>query len=85
MAETESCSDDPKSLWMVTAAIGRAVFSQVKQQGGTQLRLSTENWIKDLLSMAPPIRITPSLLLNRLSHQEASISFLSFSIRGQTE
>ena len=24
----------PKSLWMVTAAIGKAVFSQVKQQGG---------------------------------------------------
>ena len=29
---------------------------------GTQLHPSTENWIKDLLSMAPPIRTRPSFL-----------------------
>ena len=34
------------------------VWSQVKQQGGIQPRSSAENWIKDLLSMAPPIRIS---------------------------
>ena len=32
------------------------VWPQVKQQGGTQPHPSTENWIKDLLSMVPPIR-----------------------------
>ena len=34
------------------------VWSQVKQQGGIQPCSSAENWIKDLLSMAPPIRIS---------------------------
>ena len=38
--------------------------------------LSTENWIKDLLSTAPPIRaVSPTV---SLSHQEASISLLSY-------
>ena len=32
------------------------VWSQVKQQEETQPRPSTENWIKDLLSMVLPIR-----------------------------
>jgi len=45
----------------------------------------TENWIKDLLSMALPIRTRPSFPTVSLSHQEASISLLSFSIRGQTD
>ena len=31
---------------------------------GTQLHPSTENWIKDLLSMAPPIRTRPSFPLS---------------------
>ena len=39
------------------------VWPQVKQQG-TQPRPSTENWIKDLLSTAPPIRIRLSFLLS---------------------
>ena len=34
------------------------VWSQVRQQGGIQPHPSTENWIEDLLSMAPPIRIS---------------------------
>ena len=42
---------------------------------------STENWIKDLLNMAPPIRTRPSFPLS-LSYQEASISF---SIRRKTD
>ena len=32
---------------------------------GTQLHQSTENWIKDLLSMAPPIRTRPSFPLSQ--------------------
>ena len=46
--------------------------------------LSTENWIKVLLSIAPPIRTRPSCSLVQFLHSEASISLLSF-IRGQTE
>lgn len=45
---------------------------------------STENWSKDLLNMALPIRTRPSFPLS-LSHQEISISFSSLFIRGQTE
>ena len=58
------------------------VWSQVKSMKGTKLHPYTENWIKDLLSMVPPIRtrsVSPSV---GLSHQEASVSLLSFSIRG---
>ena len=36
------------------------VWSQVKQQGGNTALFSAENWIKDLLSMALPIRKRPS-------------------------
>ena len=49
------------------------VWPQVNGREGTQLHPSTENWIKDLLSMAPPIRTRPSIPLS-LSHQKASIS-----------
>ena len=37
------------------------VWSQVKQQGGN----IALNWIKDLLSMAPPIRTRPSFPLSQ--------------------
>ena len=60
------------------------VWPQVNNREGTQPHPSTENWIKDLLSMAPPTRADPVSLSVSLSHQEASISLLSFSIRGQT-
>ena len=36
------------------------VWPQVNSREGTQIHPSTENWIKDLLSMAPPIRTRPS-------------------------
>ena len=36
------------------------VWPQVNSREGTQLQPSTENWIKDLLSVAPPIRTRPS-------------------------
>ena len=32
------------------------VWPQVNTKEGTQLHPSTENWIKDLLNMAPPVR-----------------------------
>ena len=61
------------------------VWPQVNSREGTQLHESTANWIKDLLSMAPPIRTRPSFPLS-LFPQEASISLLFFSIEGrQTE
>ena len=43
-----------------------------------------KNWIKDLLSMALPVRTDPAPTVSP-SHQEASISLSSFSIRGQTD
>ena len=41
------------------------VWTQVNSREGTQLHPSTENWINDLLSMAPPIRTRPSFHLNQ--------------------
>ena len=61
------------------------VWSQVNSREGTQLHPSTEKWIKDLLSMTPPIEQDPVSPSVSLSHQEASISLLSISIRGQTD
>ena len=69
------------TIIFITSSI---VWPQVKGREGTQLHVSTENWIKDLLSMASSIRTRPSFPLS-LSHQEAFISLLSFSIRGQTD
>ena len=40
------------------------VWPQVNNREGTQLHPSTENWIKDLLSMALPIRKRPSFPLS---------------------
>ena len=48
------------------------VWPQVNSREGTQIHPSTENWIKDLLSMAPPIRTRPSF---RLSQSLLSGSF----------
>ena len=41
------------------------VWPQVNSREGTQLHPSTENWIKDLLSMALPIRTRPSFPLSQ--------------------
>ena len=69
------------------------VWPQVNSREGTELHQSTENWIKDLLSMAPPIRIRPSTPSVNLSHlsipiypnlpMEASISLLPGLIVGR--
>ena len=47
------------------------VWPQVKQQGGNTACQSTENWIKDLLNMAPPFRTRSSSFPVSLSHHEA--------------
>ena len=66
------------------------VWSQVNSREGMQLYPSIENWIKDLLSMAPPIRTRPSFPPSQSLGEgvsirvEASINLLSFSIKGQT-
>ena len=41
------------------------VWPQVNSREGTQYQASIENWIKDLLSMAPPIRTRPSFPLSQ--------------------
>ena len=46
----------------ITSAIA---WPQVNNREGTQLHPSTEIWIKDLLSMALPIRTRPSFPLNQ--------------------
>ena len=59
------------------------VWPQDKNREETQPHPLTENWIKDLLSIAPPIRTRLNAPTVTPSHQEASIRFLS--IRGQIE
>ena len=61
------------------------VWSQVNNRWGIQPHPSTQNWIKDLLSMALLIKQNPVSFSVSLFHQKASISLLSFSIRGQTD
>ena len=41
------------------------VWSQVNSREGTQIHPSTENWIKDLVSMALPFRTRPSFPLSQ--------------------
>ena len=51
----------------------------------TQPHPSKENWNKDLPCMAPPSEQDPVSPSVNLSHQKASISLLSLSLRGQAE
>ena len=41
------------------------VWPQINSREGTQFHPSTENWIKDLLSMAPRIRTRPTFPLSQ--------------------
>ena len=52
---------------------------------GTQPHPSTENWIKRFTEHGPPSEQDPVSPTVSLSQQEASISLLSFSIRGETD
>ena len=54
-----------------------------KNREGTQPCPSTENWVKDLLSMAPPIRTRPSLPLSQSLPSEASISLFPYPSEGR--
>ena len=78
-----------RDLWKevtIIFIICTIVWPQVNNGlGGTQPCPSTENWIKVLLSTAPPIKTRPVSSTVSLSHQETFISLLSFSLRGQTE
>ena len=58
----------PWDLWREVTIIfitSTIVRPQVNSREVTQLHLSTENWIKGLLSMAPPIRTRPSFPLSQ--------------------
>ena len=61
------------------------VSRQVKQRGGNTAPPINRNWIKDMLNMPHPWEQDPVSLSVCLSHQEASLSLLSLSIRGRTE
>ena len=54
------------------------IWFQVNNREGTQLHSSTENWIKDLLKMAPHIRTRPSFPLSQ------SLSSVQFSSATQS-
>ena len=56
-----------------------------KQEGNTIPHPSTENWIKDLLSIALPIRTIPRFPLSHSLLLGSFRSLLSLYIRGQTE
>ena len=50
------------------------VWPQISSREGTQLHSSKENWLKDLLSMAQPMRTRPSIPLSQSIPSEAFIS-----------
>ena len=50
------------------------IWPQANSREGTQLHPSTENWIKDLLSMVLPIRTRPSFPLNQPTITETNQS-----------
>ena len=80
-----SCLENPmKSMKRQKDMTLKDELLRSNNREGTQPHPPTENWIKDLLSMALPIRTRPSFFLS-LAHQEASISLLSLSLGGQTE
>ena len=58
------------------------VWPQINIRVGTQLHPSTENWIKDLLSMSPPIRT--SFILSQ-SIPSGSFHKPLILLRGQTD
>ena len=61
------------------------VWPQENTRKGTQPHLSAENWIKDLLSMAPPIKTKPSFPLSQFLPLGSFHKPLILLLRGQTE
>ena len=80
----------------VTREAPTIVWPQVNSREGTQLYSSVENWIKDLLSMAPPNRTRPCFPLSQslpsgsfhkpliLLHQRAAAAAKSLQSSCQT-
>ena len=71
------------TIWATREAT--MVWPLVNNREGTQAHPSIENWIKDLLNLAPSIRTRPSFPLSQSLPSGSFHSLLSFSIRGQTE
>ena len=67
MLEAESIAVHARDLLKEVAIFitSTIVWPQVKSREGTQVHPSTENWIKDLWSMATPIRTRPSFPLSQ--------------------
>ena len=67
LSDPIDCSPPSSSIHGIFQArvLEWGVWPQVNSREGTQLHPSTENWIKDLLSMAPPIRTRPSFPLSQ--------------------
>ena len=67
MLEAESIAVHARDLLKEVAIFitSTIVWPQVKSREGTQLHPSTENWSKDLWSMATPIRTRPSFPLSQ--------------------
>ena len=61
----EVCEWDLLREVTITFITSTIIWTQVNNREGTKLHLSTENWIKDLLSMAPPIRTRISFPLSQ--------------------
>ena len=59
------------------------VCCQVKSREGTQAHPSTENWTKDLLSMALPMRTRHSLPHNQSLPSGNFLKLLTLSFRGR--
>ena len=59
------CAWDPLKEVTIIFIIFTIVWPQVNNKEGTQLHPSTENWIKDLLSMTPSIRTRPIFPLSQ--------------------
>ena len=63
--EAQSVVVNAWDLLREVTIISTIVWPQVNSREGTQLYPSTENWITDLLSMAPPSRTRPSFPLSQ--------------------
>ena len=71
--------------WTIIFFASTIVWPQVNKREGTQLHPSTENGLKIYWAWPRPSEQDPVSSSVSLSHQEAFISLLSFSIRGQRD
>ena len=59
------------------------VWPQVNSREGTQFQSSTENWIKDLLTMTLPIRTRPSFPLSQSHRAHVWLFTISWTVAYQ--